>query len=267
MTHPLDIATQLTERAPGHSQGRIPKTYANMVGPFGGTIAAVLINAVLKHPELLGEPVALTVNFAGPIADADFEIHARASRTNRSTQHWTLELVQDGEIAITATAMTAVRRPSWSSQELSMPAVPSADEIKINHFPGVTPWVANYELRFTDGLLTMNTAHASDSSLSRLWVRDTPERALDYVSLTSLSDVFFPRLFIRKQQPMPAGTVSMTLYYHADAELLAAQGTEPLLAQARANQFFNGYADQSAELFTRDGHLLVTTSQLVYYKA
>lgn len=267
MNHPLDRTTQLVETAKGQYQGKITQDYANMVGPFGGTIAAVLVNAVLQHPERLGDPVALTVNFAGPIADAPFTIEAKIARTNRSTQHWLLTLVQEGETAITATAMTAVRKPTWSSQELPFPSVPNADQVPINAFGNVTPWVRNYQLQFTQGLLTMNQAHRADSSLSQLWVRDQPERPLDYVSLTAISDVFFPRLFIRLQQPAPAGTVSMTIYYHADQERLAAVGTKPLLAQARAQQFYNGYADQTAELFSDDGHLLVTTNQLVYYKA
>ena len=267
MTHPLDQATALIETSKGFYQGQISHEYANMVGPFGGAIAAVLINAVLKHPDRLGEPVALTVNFAGPLASELFVVEAKIARTNRSTQHWLITLKQEDQIAITATAMTAVRKTTWSTQELPCPDVPAANQVPVNDFGNVAAWVRNYQFKFTQGLLTMNKAHATNSSLSQLWVGDEPPRQLDYVSLTALSDVFFPRLFIRLQQPAPAGTVSMTVYYHADQELLKAQGIKPLLAQARAQQFYNGYADQTAELFTEDGHLLVTTSQLVYYKA
>lgn len=267
MSHPLDLATQLITLEPGRYQGRITPAYANMVGPFGGAIAAVIINAVLQHPQRLGEPVALTVNFAGPIADAEFEVQARPSRSNRSTQHWSIELTQNGEVAITATAMTAVRKETWSSQELACPQVPPVEQVAANDYSAATAWVRNYQMNSIEGLLTMRPSDATDSSLTRLWVRDEPARALDYLSLTALSDVFFPRLFIRKQQPAPAGTVSLTLYYHVESDLLAAQGSQPLLACARANQFFNGYADQSAELFSSQGQLLVTSNQLVYYKA
>ena len=59
-----------------------------MVGPFGGITAAVLLRAIESHPDRLGEPVALTVNFAAPIVDGEFEISRRAPRTNRTNQHW-----------------------------------------------------------------------------------------------------------------------------------------------------------------------------------
>ena len=62
--------------------------WANMVGPFGGITAAVLLRAIESHPDRLGEPVALTVNFAAPIVDGEFEISRRAPRTNRTNQHW-----------------------------------------------------------------------------------------------------------------------------------------------------------------------------------
>jgi hypothetical protein len=39
-----------------------------------------------------------------------------------------------------------------------------------------------------------------------------------------------------------------------------------LLGQARAQSFFNGFFDQSAELWNEAGHLLATTHQVVYFK-
>jgi acyl-coenzyme A thioesterase PaaI-like protein len=65
-----------------------------MVGPFGGTTAATALRAILLHPALLGEPVALTVNYAAAMAEGPFSVTAKPVRTNRSTQHWTVELSQ-----------------------------------------------------------------------------------------------------------------------------------------------------------------------------
>ena len=52
------------------------------------------------------------VVFAGPIAEGPFTIEARPSRTNRSTQHWSLELVQNGEVATTASAVARATHPT-----------------------------------------------------------------------------------------------------------------------------------------------------------
>ena len=84
-------------------------------------MATLNLSSVLEHPARLGDPSALTVNFASPLADGDFEITARPVRTNRSTQHWSLELSQGGEVAATATAVFAQRRPTWSAPEAGPP--------------------------------------------------------------------------------------------------------------------------------------------------
>jgi acyl-coenzyme A thioesterase PaaI-like protein len=124
MQHLFDQAIALTPTADGVYTGAMSSAYANMVGPFGGVTAATALNAVLQHPALLGHPVALTVNFCAALADGPFEATARPVRTNRSTQRWVVELVQAGEVVMTATAMTAARRETWSVDDEPMPAVP-----------------------------------------------------------------------------------------------------------------------------------------------
>ncbi|MGA8328591.1 MAG: acyl-CoA thioesterase domain-containing protein, partial [Mycobacterium sp.] len=95
-SHPLDRALDLQVVDTDLVQGRTHPEWANMVGPFGGITAAVLLRAIESHPDRLGEPVALTVNYAAPIVDGAFDISRRAPRTNRTNQHWIVELSQDG---------------------------------------------------------------------------------------------------------------------------------------------------------------------------
>ncbi|WP_172828775.1 acyl-CoA thioesterase, partial [Prescottella equi] len=109
-------------------------------------------------------------------------------------------------------------------------------------------------------------AGGQPDSTTTMWVRDAPPRALDFPALTSLCDVFYPRAFLRLGRYLPAGTVSLTVYFHADATLLAAQADDAVLATARAQRFGKGYFDQSGEIWGHDGALLATTHQLVYFK-
>lgn len=90
---------------------------------------------------------------------------------------------------------------------------------------------------------------------------------LDYPALTALCDVFYPRVFLRRGQMLPAGTISFTVYFHADAAALQRQEADYVLATARAQRFTGGFFDQTAQLWGRDGTLLAVTHQLVYFKA
>ncbi|MBS0315655.1 MAG: thioesterase family protein [Proteobacteria bacterium] len=264
--HPFDAAIAFEPQGEGQWQGHTSAAYANMVGPFGGVTAAQALNAVLQHPELLGEPVALTVNFAAALADGPFEVAARPARTNRSTQHWTVEFAQQQQTVLTATAITATRRRTWGADDEPMPAAPAPETLERADLRGRVEWFRRYDMRFAHGFFPPAWDGKERDSLTRLWVRDDPPRPLDHCSLTALADVFFPRVWRRRATMVPIGTVTMTVYFHADAAQLAATGSGHLLAQARAQAFRNGYFDQTAQLWNQQGELLATTHQLVYYK-
>ena len=236
-----------------------------MVGPFGGVTAAVMLQAVMQHPERLGNPVSLTVNFCAGVAEGAFEVMAKPARTNRSTQHWQMELVQAGEVVITATAVTAVRRSTFSSNESPMPAVAAAHNLQRAQPPKL-PWTQRYDMRSITGHLPATWDGTEGDTLTQMWVRDVQERAVDFASLTALADSFFPRVYLRRKTFVPIGTVSMTVYFHADAAELAALGSGFVLGQAKAQCFFNGFFDQTAQLWSGAGTLLATTHQVVYYK-
>ena len=66
---------------------------------------------------------------------------------------------------------------------------------------------------------------------------------------------------------MPFGTVSLTTYFHTDAEELAAEDVSRVLAVADAKIFHRSYGDQNGELWSPNGRLLATTTQIAYFKA
>lgn len=264
--HPFDQAIALEPQADGHWLGHTSAAYANMVGPFGGVSAAQALNAVLRHPQRLGDPISLTVNFCAAVADGPFIVQARPARTNRSTQHWVIEIVQQGQAVLTATAVTAVRRETWSLDEEAMPQCPPPHEVAPPQTRAPMEFVNRYEQRVIQGGLPLVWDGSGHSSLTQIWVRDYPLRPLDFASLCAISDIFFPRVFVRRSTHVPVGTVSLTVYFHASAQQLTQTGSGYLLGQVRAQAFRNGYFDHTGQLWNEAGVLLATTHQLVYYK-
>lgn len=265
--HPFDEGIAL-ERAGEHvARGRTHAAWRNFIGPFGGLTAAQAMQAILVHPQRLGDPIAFTVNFAAAIEDGEFEIVAQPVRTNRSTQHWTVSILQGSEVKLLGTAMTAARRDTWSADEAVMPQVPPPAQVPLPQARARVEWVNRYEMRFIEGGFP-DAWDGSDigHSLTRVWVRDNPPRPLDFASLTALSDVFFPRIWLRRAQFVPLGTVTMTVYFHAREEQLKATGTGYLLGQTRGQGFGAGYFDHAAQLWNEAGTLLATTTQVYYFK-
>jgi acyl-CoA thioesterase len=265
--HPFDQAVALRPQGDDVFAGHTHAPWANMVGPFGGITAAQALHAVLHHPERLGEPVALTVNFCAALADGAFEVEARPVRTNRSTQHWTLEMRQAGAVVLTGTAFTALRRETWAAEEHTMPQVPRPADVPRQTGPARVEWVRRFDMRFIEGGYPASWDGIDHGhSRTRLWMRSDPPRPLDFPLLTAFADIFFPRMWRRRSTFVPLGTVSMTVYFHADGAALDAAGDGFLLGQSQGQGFRKGYFDHAAQLWDEAGNLLATTHQVVYYK-
>lgn len=272
--HPLDRALALSHSdiQSGLFTGATSPDYWNMVGPFGGTTAALLLQAVMQHPERLGEPIALTVNYAAAVTQGALQVQALPVRTNRSTQHWTLTLSQaddDGkpQLNTTATVVTAARRQTWGATDVAMPQVPEPAQVAgMGTGPKGVAWVGQYDMRPISGGIPREWNDAGDHSETLIWVRDAQPRTLDFPALAAMSDVFYPRVWLRRARPVPAGTVSITTYFHTSAAELAAVGEGFLLGRATGQQFRNGFFDQTAQLWSEAGLLLATSHQIVYFK-
>jgi acyl-coenzyme A thioesterase PaaI-like protein len=266
--HPLDVDTALEPLGDGAFRGRASARYCNVGGSFGGFVSAIALKAALLHPARIGEPIALTVNFAGPLADGELAVRARPARTNRSTQHWMIEVAQGGDVVATATAVFAVRRQTWCSTESMFPQVPSFDEVEPLPPGRSTPWMRNYDMRFIRGTASAAARpEAPWDSVTTMWIRDDPPRPLDYVSLATICDAFFPRIYVRRPDIQPFGTtVSLTTYFHVDSAMMAAHGDRELLGTARALQFRSGYCDQTAEIWTPAGDLVAATHQTALFR-
>jgi acyl-CoA thioesterase len=267
-THLFDEATRVTA-GDSRWQGQTSDDYWAFVGPFGGATAATILRALIDHPERAGDPLSLTVNYCAPIAQGPFDLDVRLVKANRSSQHWCVELTQGGgEVATLAIAVFAERRPSWSHQPAAFPQSPPFEQIQ--PYPRIkASWANQYDFRFVEGYPDFGgaKAEAPASAFSKLWIADRAPRKIDALSLMSMSDAFFGRVFHARRELVPFGTVSLTTYFHTDAEALEAEDISRVLAVADARIFHKSYGDQSAELWSPNGRLLATTTQIAYFKA
>ena len=265
--HLFDDATQVTA-GDSRWQGKTSPDYWAFVGPFGGCTAATILRALIDHPQRSGDPLSLTVNFCAPVARGAFDLDVRLVKANRSTQHWCVEMTQaGGEVATLATAVFAERRPSWSHPQAPFPQAKPYEQT-LPYGKVAAPWVKQYDFRFVEGEPGWGSASsAPPNSFSKLWIGDRVPRKIDALSLMSMSDAFFGRIFHARRELVPFGTVSITTYFHVDAADLATEDITRVLAVADAKIFHKSYGDQNGELWSPNGRLLATTTQIAYFKA
>ena len=234
-------------------RGDTSDDYWAFVGPFGGATAATILRALIDHPQRAGDPLALTVNYCAPIAQGAFDLDVRLVKANRSTQHWCVEMTQGGgEVATLATAVFAERRPSWSHQQAQFPqATPFEQTLpypKIAGRPGSSSMI--FASSRANRISAARLKPRRPAPISKLWIGDRVPRKIDMLSLMSMSDAFFGRIFHARRELVPFGTVSLTTYFHADAEDLAAEDITRVLAVADAKIFHKSYGDQNGELWS-----------------
>lgn len=242
--------------------GAVHPAFHNMMGPYGGWSAGVLANGLMKAVGPDFELVSLTVDFLNAVPDGAFELDVTCDRAGRGTQFWHAALRPDGQVGIAnrATAVIARRRDTVEWTEGSKPDAPEPENCPRVEFVG---WMEEVEIRQA----TNPPFQSGGDTLSSAWVRMAGGRALDPQALVTLADTPAPRLFHVMDRPDPIATVTMTVYLHATPEDYAAVGDDYLLVETNAARGGRGFFDQFARMWSRDGRLMATTQQVVWYRA
>jgi len=228
---------------------------------FGGWTAAVALGSVMGSAGGGASPSAMTINFIGAIApDQDVAIEVRRLGGGRSIEHWRADVssTSSGQVMASALVVLANRRATDSHVQRSMPTAPDPETLEESHAPG--PQGHQTMLRLISG------EFASGDSSSSHWVRDLSGRPLDHVQLAYLADQFPPRSFFWGPGPRMAATLTMSIYFYATDDEIAAAGDDYLLAEATGTRGEQATSGQQATLWSRHGALLATTEQLSWYR-
>jgi len=243
-------------------EGQVHPSFKNINDPYGGWSAAVLARAILDTCDTEQELVSLTTDYLSVPSGGRLRIDVDCDRSGRRTEFWRAVLTgrADTSPANRAIAILARRRDTLEWTEGSFPDVPPPEDCHTIDLP--MAWNRVIEIKPTmDFPMSMNV----DTHFSS-WVRFTPGRALDSVALVALADTPMPRLFQVIGRQESVATVSMTVYLHATSADYAVVGDDYLLVDTRGARGGRGFYDQHATIWSRDGRLLVTTQQIVWYR-
>ncbi|NKS64141.1 thioesterase family protein [Rhodococcus hoagii] len=234
-THPFDVAVELSPElgAPGVSWATPPR-----VREHGGSVRwHHRRDPAARGPatsRTSGDPLSLTMNFAGPIADGAFEVSARPSGRIDPRSTGNIELAQDGVVTTTATAVFGNRRYVGVHRDRGAPAPPPTT------WPAAGFPTSSRGTQLRDAVRRRRDPH-SRSGRTRIRRPQcgcaTPRREPGLSGTDIAVRRLLPARVPASGSYLPAGTVSLTVYFHADATLLAAQADDAVLATARAQRF------------------------------
>ena len=235
--------------------------HQSITGMFGGWTAALLLGAVTRTSDVTAAPSALTVNYIGAITPGDdVVVTAEHLGGGRSINHWRAEVRSMSGETVLASGLVALtsRRPSEPHLQLPVPDVP--DPATFERFYAPSPQGLQSDIRLIEG------EFGSGDTRSSIWVRDVSGRSLDHLLLAYLADQYAPRSFFWGVGRRPSATISMSVYFHATDDEIAAVGDDYILNEAIGTRGEHSTSGQQARLWSRDLTLLATTEQLCWYR-
>ncbi len=264
----LDRDTALETVSPGRFRIQASDFYRNMGDVvFGGWAIATAIEAVLTASEGPARLVGMNAVFANPVVTGTYDIEVRALKSGKRTSFYKLAMrrLEEPDIQIFDADMILSDRPESAVEFASeMPDVVAPESVETLRFPGGAgpSWFTHYDQRLVEG----RYFEKNERPRNRVWIRDGDGRPLDAKGLAAISDTLVPRTFFMGPDMRIAATAAYSLYIFATDEELAAIGNEFVLIEGDSDRVRSGLADQRGRIWSRDGRLLATTTQLSFFR-
>jgi hypothetical protein len=236
-------------------------------GVWGGYAIGLCLRVLEVVPDVRGEPLSLTVTFAAPLPAGGVTLRTRRIRQGGSVGIWSVELLREGsdQVSIQAVITLAQRPETKAFSFVRMPDAPAPESLG----DGVTPGggvrrhgAAVFERRMVG---TFPPATGSDSR-SLAWIRSLAG-PLDKVLLGMAADYSPPRAMYALGAAISTNTLSLTAYLHASPAVLAGVCEDFFLVECEGRIGGGGASDERSSYWSRDGQLLATAEQLVWYRA
>ena len=197
------------------------------------------------------------------------EMHVTARRVGggRSVSFWQAEVLSGDreETLATASAVLTARRETDGHVDVPMPPAPDPDSLPPRVLGEGGP-PASFGERTEMIPISGFPIFGRADTRSTAWVRETSgTRSIICCSRTSPT-ARPPRSFYWSEGPRPSTTLTLSVYFHATHDELAAVGDDYLLSEAFGTRGANATSEEHLRLWSRQGALLATSQQLAWYR-
>lgn len=257
-------ASKIEERAPGELIAHIPDHWQQGRGAFGGLVLGTLLRAIERcEPDGARVTRTLSGDLCGPVLPGPAVIRVRVLRRGNNQSNLAAELVQDGAVLATASAVLSPPRAAEGAPRfVAAPAaelgeLPAWREVPVLPVapPAGPAFAQHYEYRAAGTPFQRGTEPMIEGFIRE---RVRLER-MDAPALVGRLDAWWPTLFAIGA-PRPVATISFV------AEMLVDPGVvdpeEPLRYRARMAGMHEGFFVEMRELWA--GERVVALNQQTF---
>jgi acyl-CoA thioesterase len=245
----------------GRWRATINQRWWIVLGPNGGFVAALVLRAMERTlADDSRTPRTLTLHYLAPLPEGEVTIEVDVVRSGRSLSTLTARvLLADGRPAVLAVAaLSAPRTSSMTFADASAPDVPPPESVPVlvpdSPARPLPAMFDQLELRPVWGGVPF-TPHPTAEVGG--WLRVADGRRLDWPLLAFFTDAWFPAVFTRTAEPHPVPTVELTMHFRNRPP-----DDDVVLARFVSRTASEGFVEETGELWSRDGVLLVQSRQL-----
>lgn len=231
-------------------------------GVWGGFAVGLCIRVVEAEPQSVGEPLSLALTFVSALPAGQLDVTTRRLRQGRSIGVWEVEIRPAGSDAICVHGVvTVARRPATTRFVFArMPDMPRPEDLPIQKRRGSQAQNDAFEWRAVGA----DPPAVGHSAHTLAWVRSR-QGPMDRALLGVLTDAAPPRVLHALGDVMNT-TLCLTVYFHATEDQLAAAGGDYVLVEYDGRVGGGGASDERSSYWSRNGELLATSEQLVWYR-
>ena len=257
-------ASRITLRADGAFDAHVDTSWYQGRGAFGGLVAALFTRAFAAKAGEDGRPLrTLTCHFCAPALAGPARIEVEIPRASSAVSHLTARMIQeDGVVAIATATRARARDVGVAFCDRRMPEAPTFEATPELELGRIGPAFAkHFDFRFAYG-----SAPFSGSSQASFggWVRHRNPGALDAPLAAAYADAWMPAVVTRFKTFRPCATVTLTYHFFTDFPSgVEVEVGDPVLVTSRSDVLADGYTEQSNEVWTRSGALVMTGTQLI----
>ncbi len=255
----LDIA--LTPNGDNTFEVQISDSWQINVGPNGGYIAAILLNAIKTGIPGLSTR-SFTCHFLSPSVAGPAQLELNVEKLGRTVSSATVRLCQKDKTIAVAIASMANARPQLQFNDIQMPqvAAPEATPENLRMKKGMAlhaPFRDKYEQRIAIGPLFPNV---QDKAQVGGWVRFKQQRAFDELALLAISDSWYPSLMARVSDEVHAPTIDHTVHFVGPTT--DEVNDEFVLVMFETQNASDGFLIEDGYIWNQAGELLLRSQQL-----
>ncbi len=266
MPHKFDVDTALAPLAGNRFQGSLSRDWWIVKGPNGGYLAGIMLRSMLLSLDHGARqeraPRSLALHYLRAPTEGNMEVQTSVERSGRTLTTLSARMIQGGKVTTLAVGTFGKATVDYEFQDTEPPAVGPPDAHALGESNGAIPMTERVEMRPAIGGIPWQ---GGDRALTGGWIRLKAEREPDALMLATLADAWFPPIFTRETGGAFAGavpTIDLTVHFRAAFPLPASGPGDWYLGRFESTTARQGYIEESGELWSQNGVLLLQCRQL-----